>query len=91
MPAKKTVKKPAPKKAAKKVVKKKAAKKKVSNKVDTPSLANKKEDQRWQAEDDLRTLTRADELRGDKARMGRVSKLAKEQIATAKKFTDGKV
>ena len=86
MPAKKTVKKVAPKKVAKK-----AAKKPVKKKAKAGEIAMAKDDKRWQAEDDLRTLTRADELRNDKSRMSRVSQLAKEQIAAAKKFTEGKV
>tara|TARA_R110002126_G_C10114645_1_gene467714 strand:- start:104 stop:367 length:264 start_codon:yes stop_codon:yes gene_type:complete len=85
MATKKPAKKPAKKAPAKKAAKKKAAPKK--NVPRAIGKVNKKEDQRWQAEDDLRTLTRADEMRSDKGRMDRVAKLAKEQIATAKKFT----
>ena len=40
-----------------------------------------KEEDRWQTEDDLRTLTRAEEIRKDAKRMARVKRLAKERLA----------
>lgn len=36
---------------------------------------------KWQAEDDLRTLVRAKEIRADKARLKRAMACAKEQMA----------
>lgn len=46
---------------------------------------SKAEDIRWQVEDDMRTLTRAQEIQADKARMARVGQLAKKQIVTIQK------
>lgn len=37
-------------------------------------------DKNWQAEDDLRTMQRACEIRKDKSRMAVVKKLAKEKL-----------
>jgi hypothetical protein len=42
---------------------------------------------RYAAEDAIRTLTRAEEIRGDKRLMGDVKSLAQEQIQVAKRFT----
>lgn len=39
------------------------------------------QERKWRAEDDLRTLTRAREIRNDPARMKAVRTLAKEQLA----------
>ena len=41
---------------------------------------------RYEAEDAMRTLTRAEEIRNDKGLMGRVKSIAKEQMKTAAKF-----
>ena len=71
--------------AKKAPAKKKAAKNAVSE--SSISASNRKDELRWRAESDLRTLTEAEELKKDKGRMGRVAKLAQEQIKTAKKFT----
>lgn len=43
------------------------------------------EERRWQAEDDLRTLTRAMEIKNDKARYRRAMAMAKEQLAALQK------
>ena len=51
--------------------------------LDGPSKA---EQQRWQAEDDLRTLIQAREIRGDKARLRRAMKMAKEQMQELEKL-----
>lgn len=48
--------------------------------VSGPSDAERK---RWQAEDDLRTLSRAKEIERDAARMKAVRALAKEQLKAA--------
>ena len=42
-------------------------------------------DKDYQAEDDMRTLTRAEEIKGDAARMKAAAGKAKEQAANAKK------
>lgn len=42
---------------------------------------------RYAAEDAMRTLTRADEIRGDRSLMTDVQRLAREQIQVAKKFS----
>jgi len=44
---------------------------------------SKDEQDRWQAEDDLRTLIRAAEIKKDKPRMARARKAAKEQLDAA--------
>lgn len=41
------------------------------------------DDSSWQAEDDVRTLVRAAEIRQDKARLKRAQTKAKEQLAAA--------
>lgn len=38
------------------------------------------EEKKWQIEDDLRTLTRAEEIRRDKSRMDACKALAKERM-----------
>ncbi len=42
---------------------------------------------RYQAEDGLRTLNQAEEIRSDKKRMADIKALANEQMSTLKKFT----
>ena len=74
----------AKKAATKKAPAKKSPTKKATKKKASPAITS---DQRFETEDDLRTLTRADKIRSDKQRMSRVGTLAKEQIKTAKKFT----
>lgn len=49
-----------------------------------PSAADKARERRYQAEDALRTLTRAREVQRDRRLMGDVKKLAKEQMTTLK-------
>ena len=44
-------------------------------------MANKKQEQQWQAEDDARTMARYQEIIGDKARMGRAIREASKQAA----------
>lgn len=54
---------------------------------DSPkSTAYAKEDQKWRAEDDLRTLQRAKEVENDKARMKAAKAIAKEQMQNLKKI-----
>jgi hypothetical protein len=52
-----------------------------------PSMADQ---QKWQAEDDLRTLTRANEIRKDAPRYKRALALAQEQLATIKSVAESK-
>lgn len=54
--------------------------------VPTPSKEYAAEDARWRAEEDMRTLSRAEEIKADKARMKCVSDHAKKQVDTLKKF-----
>lgn len=49
-----------------------------------PSIA--KEDQKWRAEDDLRTLQRAKEIENDRARMQAAKSVAKEQKSALEKI-----
>lgn len=44
------------------------------------SKESKAREQRYQGEDDLRTLTRAEEVRGDKGRMANVRGVHKDQL-----------
>lgn len=46
-------------------------------------------DKKWQAEDALRTLTRAGEIQRDKSLMREVKKCAREQMKTLAKVTSG--
>ena len=46
--------------------------------------AEKAEEERWQAEGDLRTLRQAREIRADKSRMKRARTLAEKQLADIK-------
>lgn len=46
----------------------------------TPRIST--EQRRWQAEDDLRTLTRAREIEASKPRMTQVQKIAAAQVKT---------
>jgi hypothetical protein len=59
-----------------------------SNKLPTATAtkADAERESRWRAEDDLRTLQRAEEIRGDKERMGHCKSVAKEQMEAASKF-----
>lgn len=51
-----------------------------------PSKADVDRDARYRAEDDLRMLQRAEEIRGDKGRMSMAKSVAKEQMEAAAKF-----
>lgn len=44
------------------------------------------EDKKWQTEDDLRTLARAEEIKKDPKRMAAVKDLAKEKMAEMAKI-----
>ena len=43
-------------------------------------VCNKAQEQKWQAQDDARVMAQYQEIIGDKARMGRAIKVAKEQV-----------
>ena len=53
----------------------------------TPTKASKKDENDWQAEDDSRTLVRAEEIKADKARLKRALAKVKEQSAALEKVT----
>lgn len=65
--------------------KKKTAMRRKSNTTDAPGYPSKAQEEKWQAEDDVRTLMRADEISKDKARMARARKVAEQQATEAKK------
>lgn len=44
-------------------------------------MTNKQQEQRWQAESDADTMARYQEIMGDKARMGRAVKVAKQRAS----------
>lgn len=48
----------------------------------------KKQEEDWRAEDDVRTLVRAAEIRKDKPRLKRAQAKAKEQLASIQATTD---
>ena len=86
--------KPAPKKPAAKPAAKKASPAPQTTVATVgaskPTAAQKKEERRWAAQDALRTLQRAEEIKRDKALMGDVQRHAREQVAVAQKFAGGK-
>ncbi len=51
--------------------------------------SDKKEQQMYEAEDDVRTLSRAAEIRGDKERFGRAVKMAKTKLKELKVIAEG--
>lgn len=53
------------------------------------SKEEKAMEEKWRAEDDLRTLTNAAEIRKDKGRMKRVRAYCKEQIKALSKLGEG--
>lgn len=65
----------------------KATKNKISAMVDMPTpapykttAAEKAERRKWEAQDALRTITRAEEIRRDRGLMAEVKKCAREQV-----------
>ena len=54
------------------------------------NITQKKEEQKWQAEDDARTLARVITLRSDTARMARAKQGAKRILADEKKMAKEK-
>lgn len=49
-----------------------------------------KEEQKWRAEDDMRTLLRAEEIKADRARLSKASAIAKKQMAAVAKVAKAK-
>lgn len=72
---------PTVKKSSKPVAPKRAIKTKVAA---TPKAPRREED-RWRAEDDARTLMRAEEIKRDRARMAKARAVAKKQISELSK------
>ena len=54
-----------------------------SNKISGPSISEQK---KWEAQDALSTLRRAEEIRSNKALMNRVAQMAKKEVAIVSKF-----
>lgn len=50
-----------------------------------PTAEDKARERRYQAEDDIRTMERAEEIKKDKARVTAMKEVAKEKIQTLKK------
>jgi len=48
-------------------------------------MISKIQEQRWQAEEDARTMARYQEILGDKARMGRAVRVARQQASDLNK------
>lgn len=72
---------------SKKAVRAAAVKKtaKSSPKVAATPKVPKREEDRWRAEDDARTLMRAEEIKRDRARMAKARAVAKKQISELSK------
>lgn len=70
------------KKAVRAAAKKPA--KRVPKAVLTPKVPKREED-KWRAEDDARTLMRAEEIKRDRARMAKARAIAKKQISELSK------
>jgi hypothetical protein len=47
------------------------------------------QEEKWQAEADLRTLREVEAIRADKGRLSRAEKLAKDELAALKKVANG--
>ncbi len=54
------------------------------------SAADKERERRYRAEDDLRTLQRAEEVRADRSRVTEAKKVAAEQVRALSRITKGK-
>jgi hypothetical protein len=52
----------------------------------TPSAEDKERERKYRAEDDIRTMQRAEEIRADKERMKAMKSIAKEQMNGLKKI-----
>lgn len=74
----------AKKTALSKVAQKPVPVKIVSDCVPSTNKAYEDREKKWRAEDDLRALQRAEEIRRDKSRMSEVKKCANEQMKALK-------
>lgn len=55
--------------------------------IKAPSVrSTRAEEAKWQAEDDVRTLMRAQEIQADRARMARAAQIAKQKAAEASRI-----
>lgn len=70
------------KKAPAKPAPKAAAKKATTSKAPNPAPVSAM-DKKWQAEDDARTLMRAEEIKADKGRLGKAKSVAAQQAKAA--------
>lgn len=52
-----------------------------------PTAEDKARERRYRAEDDIRTMQRADEIKKDKERVSAMKQLAKEQMEALKKVS----
>ena len=50
-----------------------------------PTAEDKAREKRWRAEEDIRTIQRAEEIKKDKSRVAEMKKVANEQIKDLKK------
>ena len=50
-------------------------------------MPTKTDKQKWEAEEDVRTLVRAEEIRKDKSRLRRATVMAKKQLAALRGVT----
>ena len=66
----------------------KRKKKAARRKVEVLSGPSQTDERRWQAEDDVRTLTRAEEIKNDRGRLSRAQAMAKKQAAEAAKVAN---
>ncbi len=53
---------------------------------DVPSTIDKEREKKWRAEDDMRTMQQAEEIRKDKERMKNMKQMAKQKMAELKKI-----
>ena len=52
-----------------------------TKKASTPAAIGSYDDSKWRAEDDMRTLARAEEVKADPKRLAAAKKIAKEKLA----------
>lgn len=70
-------------KARKKIGAKPQAKKAPKAAPEAVPMPSGKQEQRWQAEDDARTLMRAEEIKASRARLSKAKSIAREQAQAA--------
>lgn len=57
--------------------------KKAPKKANSVTMPSGKQEQRWQAEEDARTLMRAEEIKASRARLSKAKSIAREQAQAA--------